>query len=153
MRSRSFAPDDQPPADGRLLHVLPGTHAEQFPAEAFVGQEYTVTAESNRMGLRLAGQPVPRQQAEELLSAPVCPGTVQITHDGRAIVLGVDAQTIGGYPRIAHVIAADLDKLAQLRPGDRIRFQWVEHATAIAQFRARQAWLHAWVTRLRHSLL
>jgi allophanate hydrolase subunit 2 len=51
------------------------------------------------------------------------------------------------------VIAADLDKLAQLCPGDTIRFQWTDLATAVGLFRTRQAWLREWVTRLRHALL
>ena len=141
-----------PPADEQhLLRVLRGTHAEQFPADVFVSQEYTVSADSNRMGLRLEGRPLPRSQAEELLSAPVCPGTVQVTNDGLPVVLGVDAQTIGGYPRLAHVITADLDKLGQLRPGETVRFTWVDPPAARELLRVRQAWLRGWVTRLLAS--
>jgi 5-oxoprolinase (ATP-hydrolysing) subunit C len=133
------------------LRVLCGAHAEPACQEALTAQAYSITAESDRMGIRLAAAPLPRR-SEELLSEPVCPGTVQLTHEGQAIILGVDAQTIGGYARIAHVIAADLDKLAQLRPGDQIHFEWVSLPVAQQLFRARQAVLRDWVTRLRSSL-
>jgi antagonist of KipI len=118
--------------------------------EQFLAEEYAVDANSNRMGLRLAGKPLPRPEGEQL-SAPVCPGTVQITHDGQPIVLGVDAQTIGGYARIAHVIAADLDKLAQLAPGERLRFAKIELAEAVRLWRQREGWLREWSTRLRNA--
>ena len=58
----------------------------------------------------------------EMTSEAVCPGSIQVTRDGQCIVLGVDGQTIGGYPKIAQVIQADLDALGQLRPGQRVRF-------------------------------
>jgi antagonist of KipI len=129
------------------LRVLNGPQAALFKEEEFYPQEYTVTPESNRMGLRLEGDPlaVPKR---ELVSEPVCPGAVQVTSNGRCIVLGVDGQTIGGYPKIAQVISADLDKLGQLRPGEAIRFRQVGLEEAAALYRRRQADLHAWVTRL-----
>jgi antagonist of KipI len=65
-----------------------------------------------------------------MLSEPVCPGTVQVARDGQLLVLGVDGQTIGGYPRIAQVIRADLDILGQLRPGSKISFTLVTEADA-----------------------
>jgi antagonist of KipI len=104
------------------------------------------------MGLRLTGAAltVPKR---EMISEPVCPGTVQVTSEGGCIVLGVDGQTIGGYPKIAQVIAADLDKLAQLRPGTAIRFRRVEAGEAEALYRARREELHEWLTRLRTAAL
>ena len=81
------------------------------------------------MGLRLSGPPL-RLPARELVSEPVCPGTVQVTKDGRCIVLGVDGQTIGGYPKIAQVIRADLDRLGQIRPGDMVFFEQIDVAEA-----------------------
>jgi allophanate hydrolase subunit 2 len=71
---------------------------------------------------------------------------VQVTRDGQCIVLGCDGQTIGGYPKIAHVIRADLDILGQLRPGNRLRFAPVTHEEALALNRAA-------ATRLRQALL
>lgn len=131
----------------KRLRVLPGSHATLIGWERFLSQEYRVQPTSNRMGLRLKGEALPGAKTE-LLSAPVCPGTVQVTHDGQPVVLGVDAQTIGGYPRVAQVITADLDKLAQLRPGDAVRFQEVDLSTAQTARREQQRWLREWRTRL-----
>jgi antagonist of KipI len=117
-------------SDTTLLQVVPGSQADWFPAEEFYGWPgegpvaFAVTPQSNRMGLRLQGQALTVPD-REMTSEPVCPGTVQVTRDGQCIVLGMDGQTIGGYPRIAHVITADLDKLGQLRPGDRVTFHQV----------------------------
>jgi allophanate hydrolase subunit 2 len=63
-------------------------------------------------------------------------------------VLGVDGQTIGGYPKVAHVIAADLDRLGQLRPGDKIEFEMATMDDAEAAWRERQRELQAWIARL-----
>ena len=103
------------------------------------------------MGLRLRGTPL-RMPERELLSEPVCPGSVQVTRDGQCIVLGVDGQTIGGYPKIAHVISADLDKLGQLRPGDPIRFVRSSVDEARTLYRRKQSELSEWLARLRVTL-
>jgi allophanate hydrolase subunit 2 len=99
------------------------------------------------MGLRLKGAPLTRRPGE-LVSEAVAPGAVQITNDGLPIVLGVDGQTIGGYPKVAHVVRADLDCLAQLRPGDRVRFVRVTLEEAEAAANARASFLREWLTRL-----
>ncbi|MHB1421745.1 MAG: 5-oxoprolinase subunit C family protein [Gemmataceae bacterium] len=135
-------------AEPRLLRVVEGTQADWFRADEFYSRSFTVTPASNRMGLRLGGAALTLPECE-LLSEPVCPGSVQVTRDGQCIVLGVDGQTIGGYPKIAHVISADLDKLAQLRPGESIRFEGVTLDMAEALYRAKQAELREWLTRLR----
>lgn len=133
------------------LRVLPGLQADWFRPSALYDQEFTVTPALDRMGIRLQGQPLALPQ-RELVSEPVCPGAIQVTRDGQCIILGVDGQTIGGYPKIAQVIQADLDGLAQLRPGAAIRFHKVELAEAVELFHARQAFLHEWTTRARLSL-
>jgi biotin-dependent carboxylase-like uncharacterized protein len=145
---RHFQNDFAWNAEPYLLRVVDGPQADWFRAEEFYPHEFTVTPAGNRMGLRLHGQPL-TLPARELVSEPVCPGSVQVTRDGQCIVLGVDGQTIGGYPKIAQVISADLDKLAQLRPGENVRFQRVPQETAEALYRAKQAELREWVTRLR----
>ncbi len=99
------------------------------------------------MGLRLSGEPL-NFPARELVSEPISPGAVQVTRDGQCIVLGVDGQTIGGYPKIAHVISADLDLLAQLRPGDQVRFVSVSQEEARERYRQRQRKLGQWQERL-----
>jgi antagonist of KipI len=135
----------------KTLHVMEGLQADWFRAEEFYPQEFTVTPASDRMGLRLHAAPL-RMPARELVSEPVSPGAVQVTRDGQCIVLGVDGQTIGGYPKVAHVIRADLDKLGQLRPGDAIRFVPVNLEEAETLFHQKQAELHEWLTRLRVTL-
>jgi antagonist of KipI len=152
MLSRFWQPDDRPTDDRHLLHVVEGTHTGQFDRQRWVSQTFIVSPDSNRMGLRLQSDALPRP-TQELLSAPVTPGTVQVTNDGQTIVLGVDAQTIGGYPRIAHVISADLDKLGQLRPGAKVRFHWVDLDTATRLFHEKSEWLRRTTLRLRSSLL
>jgi allophanate hydrolase subunit 2 len=100
------------------------------------------------MGVRLKGAPLSRKSGE-LLSEAVAPGAVQITNDGLPVVLGVDGQTIGGYPKIAHVIRADLDLLAQLRPGSRVQFVRVSAEEVETAAEERETFLHEWLTRLR----
>lgn len=87
----------------------------------FAGQVFTVSPQSDRRGLRLQGPPLAASTGA-MVSGPVLPGTVQLPPDGQPIVLGVDAQTLGGYPRIAQVIQADLPRLAQLAPGSEVTF-------------------------------
>jgi antagonist of KipI len=130
------------------LRCLPGPQRDWFAGDAFFAQTYRVSAASNRMGVRLTGEPLTRRPGE-LVSEPVAPGAVQITNDGLPVVLGVDGQTIGGYPKVAHVVRADLDRLAQLRPGEEVRFQQISIDEAEAAARARAARLAGWLLRLR----
>lgn len=115
---RILPPYGQRPA---ALRFLPGAQADAFPAEWW-RTTYAVRAQSDRMGLRLAGVPLSRSSIADLESMAAAPGTVQVPPDGQPIVLGADAQTIGGYPQLAHVIAADLPVLGQLGPNDTVQF-------------------------------
>jgi antagonist of KipI len=129
------------------IRILPGTQADWFPKNCLQTGSFAIGSSSNRMGLRLQGRPLPVPD-RELVSEPVAPGSVQVTRDGQLIILGVDGQTIGGYPKIAQVITADVDKLAQLRPGETIRFTKVTQQEAETLFDQKQAELHEWLTRL-----
>jgi 5-oxoprolinase (ATP-hydrolysing) subunit C len=135
----------------KTLRVLDGAQSDWFHKQEFYGQQFLVTAASNRMGLRLRGRPL-TAPARELVSEPVCPGSVQVTQDGQCIILGVDGQTIGGYPKIAQVATADLDKLGQLRPDDDIRFECVSLEEADGLYRQKQAELREWLTRLLETV-
>jgi 5-oxoprolinase (ATP-hydrolysing) subunit C len=128
------------------LRCLPGPQSDWFD-DAFFQQAYRVTPASNRMGIRLDGPPL-TMPTRELVSEPVAPGAVQVTNDGRPIVLGVDGQTIGGYPKVAHVIGADLDMLGQLRPGDEVRFVRVSAEEAEAAAEKQRETLRKWVRRI-----
>ncbi len=121
------------------VRVLRGAHAGEFGPEIFA-TPFSVSPKSDRMGVRLSGPALARASAAELVSMTVVPGTVQVPPDGQPIVLMADAQTIGGYPQIAHVISVDLPLVAQLRPGDTLRFREVTLAEAheLAHVRERQ---------------
>jgi biotin-dependent carboxylase-like uncharacterized protein len=115
---------------------------------------FQVGARSDRMGLRLEGEPVPVATDAERLSSPVAPGAIQAA-GGQLIVLGAACGTMGGYPHIGHVITADLDRLAQLKPGDSIQFRPVSIDEAIRQDaldrQERKALLHRIATLARDS--
>ncbi|HET6434425.1 MAG TPA: biotin-dependent carboxyltransferase family protein [Xanthomonadaceae bacterium] len=130
--------DDAPAADPRdAIRVLPGADATA-PADALYAHGWKVAAASNRQGLRLEGASLEVADGRERVSAPVAPGTVQLPPDGQPIVLLADAQTHGGYPRIGHVIRADWPRLAQLQPGDRLRFAPCTAEEAHAAWRSQQ---------------
>lgn len=133
------------------VHVVAGLQESWFDAGEFYGQEYSVTPALNRMGIRLRGKALTVPE-RELVSEPVGPGAVQVASDGQCIVLGLDGQTIGGYPKIAHVIQSDLDILGQLRPDDRVRFVKISQEEAAVRFFESRAWLREWVSRLHISL-
>jgi antagonist of KipI len=84
-----------------------------------------VSEESNRVGLRLDGPRLAARQNAEMISEGTPVGAIQVTPSGQAILLFVEQQTTGGYPKIANVIAADLHGVGQLRPRDTIRFEEV----------------------------
>jgi len=103
------------------VHVMPGAQSGEFGDALFSGR-FLVTARSNRMGIRLDGAMLARSETDELVSTAVAPGTIQVPPDGNPIVLMTDAQTLGGYPRVGHVATVDMPLLAQLAPGDGVRF-------------------------------
>ncbi len=115
-----------PPPDGpAVLRVIPGPRADWFGAAAITvltGAEYTVTADSNRAGLRLDGPAVTRSRAGELPSEGMATGSLQVPPDGMPILMLADHPVTGGYPVLAVVASADIGLAAQLRPGQRIRF-------------------------------
>jgi antagonist of KipI len=116
-------------SESPVLRIVAGAQAEWF-GDALTRHEYRVDAKSDRMGMRLSGEKVAAAGARELASSGVAPGTVQVPPDGQPIVLGADAQTIGGYPQAGHVVAVDLPLAAQLRPGDRVTFRAITLAEA-----------------------
>ncbi len=119
------------------VRVVLGAQAAEF-GDAWLKSVFNVTPLSDRMGMRLAGAALARTLDSDLLSSAVAPGTVQVPPDGQPIVLLADAQTIGGYPQLAHVIGVDLPLLAQLRPGDSVRFRVVSIEEAQERWLARE---------------
>jgi antagonist of KipI len=129
-----------------LLRALQGPEYAQFtPAsqQAFWREPFLLTPAADRMGYRLQGPALTRTTAPELLSSAVTLGTVQVPPGGQPIVLLADAQTTGGYPRLAQVITADFSALAQARPGQQLRFAEVPLAEAQALYLAQERCLRA----------
>ncbi|MBK4724811.1 5-oxoprolinase subunit PxpC [Pantoea agglomerans] len=110
---------------GNRVRAMPGPEYHEFSEdsqEAFWRTAWQLNPQSNRMGYRLQGRKLQRDATRDLLSHGLVPGVVQVPPNGQPIVLMADAQTTGGYPRIACVIEADLYHLAQLRLGEPIHF-------------------------------
>lgn len=125
-----------------VLRIVRGSEWDEFIREAqkaFLTRPFTVSADSDRMGARLEGEKLARTNDWELPSEAVAPGTVQVAHNGQPIILLGDCQTIGGYPKIGHVITVDLPKAAQLRTADTVRFEEVTRADAAALFAERES--------------
>ena len=127
---------------GEPIRVTQGLQADWFSnatLHAFFRSGYTITAQSDRMGYRLSGTPLPYKDSSlEMISEPVTFGSIQVPADGNPIILMVDRQTTGGYAKIGQVIQADLSRLAQMKPGQTIYFQPVT-LTQAEEALARQA--------------
>jgi antagonist of KipI len=124
-----------------FLRIVRGAHWHAFTPEAqssLVTNSFSVTSDSDRMGARFDGPELERIDATDLLSEAVAPGTLQVPPNGKPILLLGDCQTIGGYPKIAHVITVDLPIAAQLWPGDPVRFHEVSLAEAHDFLRERE---------------
>ena len=117
------------------LRFIPGPQRERFSDaawETFLGSEFVVGRESDRMGLRLDGPRLEHVGGADIVSDAVTPGAIQVPGDGRPIVLLADCQTVGGYAKIATVIGADLPRLGHALPGTRLRFAAVTLDEALA---------------------
>ena len=108
-----------------ILRFVPGCDWNRFDAstlQRLTSKEFTVSPDSDRMGVRFDSPELKREDNVDLTSEAVAPGTIQVPPSGKPILLLGDCQTIGGYPKIAHVITVDLGMAAQLRAGDHVRF-------------------------------
>lgn len=137
--AQAFDPHPTPPEEGPI-RVLWGLHADQFAADVrarFAEATFTVAPQIDRMGARLGdGEGVFKGEAVlSLVSDAIVAGDIQILGDGTPIVLLRDHQPTGGYPRIATVISADIDRFVQFRPGSPVRFEPVTLDRAHAAMR------------------
>jgi antagonist of KipI len=124
-----------------VLRIVKGADWDLFTPEAqqaLVTTAFSVAPDSDRMGARLSGSTLGRVEPSDLLSEPVAPGTIQVPPNGQPILLLGDCQTIGGYPKIAHVITVDLPIAAQLWPGEKVRFHEISLGDAQALLRERE---------------
>lgn len=127
-----------------VLRVICGSDFDRFndvTIQRFTNDVFVVSADSNRMGARLEGPYLQRDDDVDLVSEGVAPGTIQVPPSGQPILLLGDCQTIGGYPKIAHVITIDLPVAAQLRAGDSVRFREISLAEAHRRLVERERYL------------
>jgi 5-oxoprolinase (ATP-hydrolysing) subunit C len=133
------------------IRIVAGPQADHFDTAtlaAFAAADYRVTAEADRMGVRLEGPALRHLGPPEIISDATVPGSIQVPGKGQPIVLLADAQTAGGYPKIATVIGADLPRLATSRPGQTLRFTFVDASAAEGLARAAEAETRALLARL-----
>lgn len=135
-----------PPRRSAPIRLLPGPQADLFAPDAMptlLQQSFTIGRVFDRMGYRLDGPALAHRVPAGIVSDGVLPGTLQVTSDGRAIVLMRDCQTTGGYPKLATIITADLDRFAQHRAGDPVLFALATRAAAIKAARDVEAEIRA----------
>jgi biotin-dependent carboxylase-like uncharacterized protein len=124
-------------SDTILIRAVPGPQSDMFDEKTlgrFYGEIYTVTSDLDRMGIRLEGPELKGISGNDIISDGIVFGSVQIPNSGKPIILMADHQTTGGYAKIATVASSDLPKLAQAKPGNKIRFSriTVEEAEELA---------------------
>ena len=145
--SASAAPQPRRGPDGAsLIRCIAAAEWPDFDdesARAFAAQAWTVSRQVNRQGYRLSGPALRLKAPRELLSHGLVPGVVQVPPDGQPIVQMAEANTCGGYPKIATVIDADLWRLAQTRSGETVRFELVSWDEAISAEQEQEAQLEA----------
>nr|WP_321362055.1 biotin-dependent carboxyltransferase family protein [uncultured Hyphomonas sp.] len=129
------------------LRCVDGPDADLIPGWE-TGQNYEATRRADRTGVEIAGSWLPLSDAGLKPSAPVFPGTVQLTPSGNAFVLLSDCQTTGGYPHVLQVIRADRHLLGQIRPGDRIHFLKRTPDEAATDLRRKTAYFREWLPDL-----
>jgi allophanate hydrolase subunit 2 len=108
------------------VRVVPGPEADWFDCgglNTFLTSEFAVSSKSDRTGIRLEGAALSFRYDRQMVSAGIAFGTIQVPPSGQPIVMMADHPTAGGYPRIGNVVMDDLSILAQLRPGERLRFR------------------------------
>ena len=137
--------------DDHVLRVTPGPEANSPPKGLmldFCHATYTVGARASRMGMLLEGPPLGTGEFSNMASAAVFPGTIQLPPSGQPYLLGPDAQTTGGYPRIAQVIRADRHLIGQLRPGSRVQFVQTTTERATEIYREKLSLLTSWLGQI-----
>jgi 5-oxoprolinase (ATP-hydrolysing) subunit C len=134
------------------IRVMLGPQEDAFTdasMQTFLSEPFSVSRDSDRMGMRLEGPSLAHVHGADLCSEGVVPGAIQVPGNGAPIILLADAQTVGGYTKIATVIRADLPRLAHLRPGDALRFVAVTRALALSARTAQAAAWPAWAARVQ----
>ena len=117
------------------IRVVLGPQDDHFAADqidAFLGRDWRLSPRSDRMAYSLEGEPLTHAHGHDIVSDAVAHGAIQVPGSGLPFVLMADRQPTGGYPKIATVIGADLGRMAQIRPGEIVRFRAVTLDEAVA---------------------
>lgn len=133
-----------PQMEKRPFRIVWGPQDSYFDdstRQQFASSTYTLSPQCDRMGYRLKGEPLSHVKGFNIISDAICHGSIQVPGDGQPIIAMNDRQTTGGYPKIATVIRADLARLGQLKPGDRMQFEAVSVEKAESIWCGRQAML------------
>jgi allophanate hydrolase subunit 2 len=123
-----YLPAALAPSVRNTIRIVPGHQWPDFTQasrEALVEEVFYITPDSERMGYRLKGPQVMLTVPRQMISEATTFGTIQVPAGGQPIVLMADRQTTGGYPKIAYVASVDLPVLAQMGPGDSLRFETI----------------------------
>lgn len=122
-------------ADTVELSVVPGPRDDWFlDPDVLVHADWVVSDRSDRVGMRLAGRPLQHHYPDRQLSSEgTCRGAIQVPPNGLPVILGPDHPVTGGYPVIGVVVDEDIDKVAQLRPGQRVRLHWSRPRSPLAR--------------------
>lgn len=120
-------------SDQNVIRFIPGREWTSFTNNSqtlFTDTEFELTPQSDRMGFRFKGEKLELSNQADMISEAVAFGTVQVPSEGNPIVLLADRQTTGGYPKIAQIASVDFTKVAQLKPGEKVRFKKITHREA-----------------------
>lgn len=135
-------------SDNYIVRVTKGPEFSALPPysqKILFEEKYKVGPRTNRMGLSLQGAVLVKENGSQMQSAPVFPGTIQCPPDGEPFLLGPDAQTTGGYTRIAQVIRADRHLIGQLRPGSEMQLVEISNERATEIYRQKLSLLTPWL--------
>ena len=153
-REYQAKPWQHPAGPVRVMLGPQDTHFSPEAMTALLSTEYRVTPQMDRMGVRLEGEALTHisPAAADIVSDGVTPGVLQVPGNGQPIILLADCQTVGGYPKIATVISADLPRLAQLRPGQMLSFAAVDARQARQALDERETRWADWLETIHHGL-
>ncbi|KKB37500.1 biotin-dependent carboxyltransferase family protein [Bacillus thermotolerans] len=129
------------PSTVRVMRGAEFDRFNQLSQTQFFEQDFQITPKSDRMGYRMSGPGLELKEPFELVSEAVSHGTIQVPQDGNPIILLADRQTTGGYPRIAQVATVDLPIIAQLKPGEKIRFKEITLEEAEQLYLEQEEWI------------
>jgi len=138
----------------QILRVTEGPQIDclsKKELQKLITNEYVISGESDRMGLRLKGMAIKTLHGSDIISDAIANGSVQIPSSGEPIIMAADRQTVGGYIKPVVVITADIPKLGQLQPGSKVRFSFVSVKTAVKLLKKQQICLNTYESLLKKN--